>query len=515
MKEHDRSPYRQVLNSTQKPRTKLFELLSAAVSVAMISAQAQTYTNLHAFTAPTFNSSVGAATNVDGMFPNGGLVLSSNALYGTTWEAGANGNGTLYSVQTDGSHFTTVHTFSSPYVTPLNFINGDGAKPQQTLALQSNVLYGTTSEGGPGGYGTVFKVNTDGTGFTNLYYFRGGSDGINPQGGVVVVGNTVYGSTTGGGTVGAGTVYRVNTDGSGYKIMHNFSGAATDGGIGVGGLVQSNGMLYGTTRGGGGTNGHGVVFALSTNANGTAAGYSNLYVFHGNPTPGNVSSNNEGASPEAGVVLSGDTLYGTTSAGGTNGAGLVFSIRTDGTHYTALHIFSYANPNGANTNSDGSDPLCALALSGNTLYGTAGAGGTNGNGTVFAVNTDGSGFTNLYTFRPIVTFVPTFMNIGGSAPEAGVVIGNGALYGTTAVGGPASGNVYGLILSSSGSVPVPIPLKTHLSGGSLVLSWNGADFSLYSTPSLDAPFIPVPGATNPYTIPTTNSQRFFRLQASQ
>src|SRR5262249_2211907 len=148
-------PYCQVLNSTKKPRTKLFGLLSAAVSVAMISAQAQTYTNLHAFTAPTFNTSVGAATNVDGMFPNGGLVLSSNTVYGTTWEAGANGNGTLYSVQTDGSHFTTVHTFSAPYVTPLNFTNRDGAKPQQTLALQSNVLYGTTSQGGPGGYGTV------------------------------------------------------------------------------------------------------------------------------------------------------------------------------------------------------------------------------------------------------------------------------------------------------------------------------------------------------------------------
>jgi uncharacterized repeat protein (TIGR03803 family) len=258
-----------------------------------------------------------------------------------------------------------------------------------------------------------------------------------------------------------------------------------------------------------------VVFALSTNANGTAAGYSNLYVFHGNPTPGDVSTNNEGASPEAGVILSGDTLYGTTSAGGTNGAGLVFSIRTDGTHYTALHIFSYANPNGANTNSDGSSPFCALALSGNTLYGTAAAGGTNGNGTVFAVSTDGSGFTNLYTFTTIVTFVPTFMNIGGSAPEAGVVIANGALYGTTALGGFASGNVYGLILSSSGSLPVPIPLSAQLSGGSLVLSWNGADFSLYSTASLDAPFTPVAGATSPYTIAATNSHQFFRLQASQ
>jgi len=479
----------------------------------MVSVQAQTYTNLHAFTSGSFDTSKGTLTNVDGMYPNGGLVLSSNVLYGTAWEAGANGNGTLYSIQTDGSHFTVLHTFSAPYVTPVtSFTNPDGAKPQQTLALHSNVLYGTTSQGGPGGYGTVFKLNTDGTGFTNLYSFKGGSDGLNPEGGVVVAGNTLYGSTTAGGTVGAGTVYRVNTDGSGYKIMHSFGGAANDGGVAVGELVESKGVLYGVTRGGGGTSGHGVVFALSTNANGTAAGYTNLHVFHGSPTLGVVSTNNDGASPEAALLLSNGILYGTTSAGGTNGAGLVFSVRTDGTLYTPLHVFSYANPNGANTNSDGSNPLCALALAGSTLYGTTSAGGTNGYGTVFAVNTNGTGFTNLYTFGPLITFNPSLMFIGGSAPAAGVVLASDALYGTTTTGGPTTGNIYGLILSSSGSGQVPIPLNAQLSAGSLVLSWNGSGFSLYSTVSLDAPFTLVTGATSPYTLPVTNSHVFFRLQ---
>jgi uncharacterized repeat protein (TIGR03803 family) len=496
-----------------KPSAALLGVLCTAGSGAMLSVYAQTYTNLHTFTAPTFDTVTSALTNFDGMYPNGGLVLSSNVLYGTTWEAGANGNGTVFSIQTDGSHLAILHTFSAPHVTSVTFTNPDGAKPQQTLALQSNVLYGTTSQGGPGGYGTVFKVKTDGTGFTNLYYFKGGTDGLNPEGGVVVVGGTVYGSTTSGGTVGGGTVYRVNTDGSGYKIIHSFSGAANDGGVAVGELVEANGVLYGVTRGGGGTIGHGVVFALSTNANGSAAGYTNLYVFHGSPTPGTISTNNEGASPEAALLLSNGTLYGTTSAGGTNGAGLVFSIRTDGTHYTALHIFSYANPNGANTNNDGSQPFCALALSGNTLYGTAGSAGTNGNGTVFALNTDGTSFTTLYTFVPIITFIPSFMNLGGSAPLAGVVVGDGALYGTTTVGGPSSGNVYGLILSSPGSGPTPIPLVAQRSGGSLVLSWTGPRFSLYSTESLDAPFTVVSGATSPHTIDATNSHQFFRLQA--
>jgi uncharacterized repeat protein (TIGR03803 family) len=281
----------------------------------------------------------------------------------------------------------------------------------------------------------------------------------------------------------------------------------------VGELVAANGVLYGVTRGGGGTKGHGVIFALSTNANGSAAGYTNLYVFLGNPTPGTISTNNEGATPEAALLLSNGTLYGTTTAGGTNGAGLIFSIGTDGTRYTPLHVFSYANPNGSDTNSDGASPFCALALSGSTLYGTTARGGTNGNGTVFAVNTDGTGFTNLYTFGSIVTFIPFFMNLGGSAPEAGVVLADGALYGTTVLGGPSSGNVYGLILPSSGSGPAPIPLNAQLNARSLVLSWSSLSFSLYSTPSLGAPFTLVPGATSPYTVATTNAHEFFRLQA--
>jgi len=76
--------------------------LCIAASLAMLSVQAQTYTNLHAFTSGSFDTSKGTLTNVDGMYPNGGLALSSNVLYGTAWEAGANGNGTLYSIQTDG-----------------------------------------------------------------------------------------------------------------------------------------------------------------------------------------------------------------------------------------------------------------------------------------------------------------------------------------------------------------------------------------------------------------------------
>ena len=448
-----------------------------------------------------------ALTNVDGGNPNGGLVISGNVLYGTTWEGGSNGNGTLYSIQTDTSNFAILHTFSLPYVTTLSLTNSDGSKPHQTLALAGNVLYGTTSQGGPGGYGTVFKVNTDGRGFTNLHYFTLGTDGINPQAGLLVSNDTVYGTTSFGGTGGGGTVFKVNTDGTGYKTLHNFGSSPNDGAGPNGPLVLADGVLYGTAAGGGGASGSGVVFAVGTNG----AGYTNVYVFTGRTTPGTISTNTSGETPCGGLVLAGNTLYGCTTEGQTNGTGLVFSVHTDGTGYTNLHVFSFADSQTTNTNSDGANPICTLLLSGSALYGTASGGGTNGLGTVFAVNTNGAGFTNLYTFANIVTFIPTFENIGGAGPAAGLVLSSNILYGTTDNGGFAEGNVFALSLPSSAALPSPVPLSIQGLPGSIVLSWTGTGFSLQSTSSLEVPFTNVPGAVSPYPVSTTNTQRFFRL----
>ena len=79
----------------------------------------------------------------------------------------------------------------------------------------------------------------------------------------------------------------------------------------------------------------------------------------------------------------------------------MFAINTDGTGFTFLHSFtdtSGSNSSGFYTNSDGAEPYGTLILSGNTLYGTAEDGGSYGNGTVFAINTNGTGFTSLYSF---------------------------------------------------------------------------------------------------------------------
>jgi len=251
------------------------------------------------------------------------------------------------------------------------------------LILSGNTLYGTTedgdngdSSGGPND-GTVFKINTNGTGLSGLHNFSGGSGGVEPSGSLVVSGNTLYGTTQSGGNSDNGTLFAVNTDGTGFNILHRFGGS--DGATPLATLVLSGKILYGTTVRGGG-HGYGTVFAI--NADGTA--FTSLYSFTGG---------SDGADPLA-LILAGNTLYGTAQSGGGFGNGTVFALNTDGTGFTVLHSFSATSPW---TNSDGAGPG-GLILSANTLYGTAGGGGGFNNGTVFALNTDGTGFTNLHTF---------------------------------------------------------------------------------------------------------------------
>jgi uncharacterized repeat protein (TIGR03803 family) len=105
------------------------------------------------------------------------------------------------------------------------------------------------------------------------------------------------------------------------------------------------------------------------------------------------------------LILSGNTLYATAANGGELpsagfdlGAGVVFAVHTNGTGFTSLHTFTQGPGAPSYTNSDGANPQAGLILLGNTLYGTAALGSSSGNGTVFAVNTDGSGFMNLHNF---------------------------------------------------------------------------------------------------------------------
>jgi uncharacterized repeat protein (TIGR03803 family) len=85
--------------------------------------------------------------------------------------------------------------------------NSDGANPVAGLILSGNTLYGTAEYGGSNIYGTIFRLNINGSNFTNLYTFTGGNDGANPIAGLVLSGTTLYGTTSSGGSSGSGTVF--------------------------------------------------------------------------------------------------------------------------------------------------------------------------------------------------------------------------------------------------------------------------------------------------------------------
>ena len=302
---------------------------------------------------------------VDGNAP-GNLILSDGTLYGTATR-GSSRWGTLFKLNTNGAGFTNFY----------NFLAGsDGSRPS-ALIMVSNVLYGTASQGGSAYFGTFFSVNTDGSAFTPLHAFSGANngDGNDPSGSLVLSGNVVYGETAVGGTGNAGTVYSINTDGTGYTNLHNFN-IASDGKGPLGGLLLSGGTLYGTADGGG-SFGDGLLFALNTDG----TGFTNLYSFQGFFFT-NATYIYSGAAPVGPLVLSGDTLYGTAETGGLYSSGTIFSILTNGTRFLVIHTFSALA--GANsTNSDGAYPFSGLLSVNNSFYGTASAGGVYGAGAVF------------------------------------------------------------------------------------------------------------------------------------
>ena len=363
---------------------------------------------------------------VDGSLPQGSLVLSNGKLYGATREGGAQGAGAIFSIKTDGTGKTTLHSFSG---------GADGAGPLGGLFVSGSTLYGMTNGGGNFTRGTIFKINTDGTNKTALYHFGAtANDGISPVGELVSDGSALYGFTNQGGTHGDGTVFKININGTGMTTLHSFNCiiAAADGCHPQTQmrLILSGNKLYGMTQGGGSQHG-GSIFTINTDG----TGMTTLYSF----VDPNMHGGVDGAHTHGSLILSSGRLYGMTSNGGTSGFGTVFSVKTDGTDMRTLYSFT--------GNADGAFPHGGLSLYSGKLYGmTTSCGEVScppntvmGFGTIFSINTDGSGMTTLYKF--------TGPNSAGANPYADLLISDDVFYGMTLNGGTGNrGVVFGYSL---------------------------------------------------------------------
>ena len=241
--------------------------------------------------------------------------------------------------------------------------------------MVGNTLYGTTSGGGANGGGILFKINSDGSGYTDLHNFGDSNDGVKPQAGLLFVSNVLYGTTYSGGAYGGGTIFSILTNGSNYHVLYSFGSVGNDGLYPEAGLIFSSNTFYGTTYEGG-TNGCGTVFSFSIGGTQDAI----LYSFTNTP---------DGANPQAGLLLVSNILYGTTYYGGPAGDGTIFSIDVNGNGYSSLQSFG---------SFDGEHPQADLIIQGNSLYGTTFSGGAYGYGNVFGISTNGTGFNDIYDF---------------------------------------------------------------------------------------------------------------------
>jgi len=456
--------------------------VTTAAGLLNTTLKAQTYSVLHTFTnAP------------DGSQPFAGLTVSGTTLYGTTRNGGDADSGTIFKINADGTGFAVIRSFSWATWGDHGYTNSDGQWPTKDLLLSDNTLYGTTSSGGQFGYGTIFRVKTNGTDYSVLYHCDYGIMSYPNE--LALDGNTLYGTTygyiTGDGHLGCGTVFRINTDGTGFAVLKSFLGAAngdtgytnTDGAYPAGGVAISGDTLYGTTRFGG-TNGWGTVFRLNTNG----TGFTLLTNFAVNYS--------DVMEPQAGLVVTGDTLCGTATWGR---YGTVFALDTDG---GGLTNFNAGRTNGFS--------FATLTLSGNTLFGTTRSGGASGGGVVFKINTDGTGYTVLKNFR----------GSNGFTPYSRVVLCEGSLYGTTYAGGSkGKGVIFKLDLASTPVVAITSPA---VASNRFYLTWNaiyGECYQVQYATSLHSPTWFNAGSLVTATAPTvttnyynwTDRQRFYRV----
>ena len=410
---------RTLTQKTSRSAAAVLTLTLFATLTTALPALAQTETILYNF------CSVGGNACTDGGGPDAGgpIMDSAGNVYGTTYVGGAIGDGTVYKLAPDGTE-TVLYSFGQT--------GNDGRGPFSPVIMDSKGnLYGTTSEGGEGGAGTVFKITPAGREKV-LYSFCGApscTDGNLPYGGVILdkQGN-LYGTTYYGGANKMGTVFKL-TPGGTETVLHSF-GSGNDGSYPeVGLIMDAQGNLYGVASKGGDLNfcqgaGCGAVFEVSPSGTETV-----LYSFCSSAAA--VCA--DGQYPRGQLLRDKQgNLYGTTYNGGKDGVGTVFRLSPGGTE-TIIHSF-------VNATTDGQYPNGGVVMdSQRNLYGVTNQGGTYSQyGAVYEINDKGKE-TLLHSFDD--------NGVDGTYPQGNLLMdSSGNLYGTTSTGGTGSNSEFNGVL---------------------------------------------------------------------
>jgi uncharacterized repeat protein (TIGR03803 family) len=203
-----------------------------------------------------------------GADPDGGVTVVGTELYGTASAGGLYGQGFVYKISYNGANFKVLHQFKK---------HGDGRTPYEAPVLGTNgLLYGATFGTGNGVVrGTIYSVATDGTSYSTVYTFTGGADGDSPGAGRLIMDSdgNLYGASYGvdsNGLVDYGAIFEF-TPGTGIDVLHTFDGA--DGQQPWCNLLLDNGVIYGATSAGGSA-GIGTLYSINAGGSDFDAFYS-------------------------------------------------------------------------------------------------------------------------------------------------------------------------------------------------------------------------------------------------
>jgi uncharacterized repeat protein (TIGR03803 family) len=395
-------------------------------------------------------------------------VMNANAqtqLLGTTFLGGSHGYGTIFKVNEDGTGYSVVYNFDSV----------SGFKPLDKMTKASNgKCYGICFRGGSSNFGVIYSFDPTSNTYAVIHEFDSVS-GAAPYTGLVQAANDLlYGVVQEGPVNNAccGILYSIDPATNSYSILHNFNDTNninTTGWLPTGSPLCLNNKLYGMTTAGG-LNDDGLIYCYDTNSN----TFTDIHDFdnsHGQAGAGLLALGNDGK------------LYGMASLGGApNYYGVIFSLDTSNYTFTSLHNFDQVN---------GSNPAysCGMIKATNgILYGMAVQGGINNEGVLFSFNPTNNTFTNIHNFDSTAGGCMTLWDLMQGS--------NGKLYGCAGLGGTnnfgtifsydITGNIYSVIHnfdSINGDSPrgVLLELNTSREGIPGINQANG--ISIYPNPT--------------------------------
>jgi uncharacterized repeat protein (TIGR03803 family) len=414
--------------------------------------------------------------------PGGLIVGGDGSLYGWTGSATTTNSSAIFKISTNGTGYTEIHAFRSA---------NDGTLPDALVAGPDGWLYGSTYQGGISNAGTIFKIGRNGENYQILHTFTGQGDGGGP---LVAYGTNgiLYVATSSGGAGHLGTLCQMDTNGAGFSALHDFLGGGLDGYSVAGLTFGSDGILYGTTFYGG-ASGYGALFTWSPQT----ASYQVVKSF----------STSEGEPGGPLLEGPGHEFYGLTENGGQFFAGSLYRVDSGGVGFAVLTNLDNIPYGNLVWGSDGS-LFCDANYDG-IGYGSVFRVSTNGGGfkTVFAypdgdgsgMASDGNGLLYLATYNGGIgsgsiirideggansAVLHAFSLAGGDAFIPGILIAgsDGYLYGTAASGGSSNGGAIFRVDQASGTTTL-VHEFSNASGeihspGSLI---EGADGILYGT----------------------------------